>query len=49
LRRKLDVLVGLKCKEKNKPFGQQHQFQFDFNPALVTTLNTLNALHRESY
>jgi len=33
----LDVLVGLECREENRPFcGQQHQAQFGLNPALTT-------------
>jgi len=31
----LDFLVGLECREENRPFsGQQHQAQFGLNPAL---------------
>jgi len=31
----LDIMVGLECREKNRPFSeQQHQAQFGLNPAL---------------
>jgi len=31
-----DFLVGLECREENRPFsGQQHQAQFGLNPALL--------------
>jgi len=34
--RVLDLLVGLECREENRPFsGQQHQAHFGLNPVLV--------------